>query len=57
MKVQCSGKGQCTWTRDDHDSDIWLTGCGEAWCLNEGTPKENRIKYCPFCGVKVREGK
>lgn len=55
MTVVCSGAGRCTWTRDNPDSDIWLTSCGSAWCLNEGTPKENRMKFCPFCGREIKE--
>lgn len=50
---KCDSK-RCRWTRDSEDSDIWLTGCGEVWCLNEGTLADNRIKFCPFCGRNVR---
>lgn len=44
----------CKWEREDEDSDIWLTNCGTAFTLNEGTPKENRMKFCCFCGRKIK---
>lgn len=27
--------------------------CGEPWILNEGTPEENNMRYCPACGVRM----
>lgn len=48
----------CTWTRsrEFYDSDCWETNCGNAWQLNEGTPTENHMKFCPFCGKPLEEG-
>lgn len=41
----------CDWTQDgDEESDTWGTGCGELFCLNEGDPFDNNMKYCPYCG-------
>ena len=30
--------------------------CGQEWCLNDGTPAENNMNYCPTCGADMREG-
>ena len=48
-------KSICVWSQDSEDSDIWLTGCGEAFTFNEGTPEENGVNYCVFCGHQVEQ--
>ena len=46
----------CAWSQDgSDDTDVWGTSCGEYFCLNEGTPKENNIKFCNYCGKPVEE--
>lgn len=27
--------------------------CGEPWVLNDGTPEENNMRYCPACGARM----
>ena len=27
--------------------------CDEIWVLNDGTPKDNNMNYCPNCGAKM----
>ncbi len=50
------GKGDtCIWRRMDGDSDSWDTICGNAWRLETGTPTENKMRYCPFCGRHLVE--
>ena len=46
----------CKWFYME-DEDYWETQCGEEYSIIEGNPKENRMKYCPFCGKKLKEGK
>jgi hypothetical protein len=45
----------CGWVRESEDSDTWATGCGEYFTLNEGTPKENKMEFCCFCGNTIEE--
>lgn len=45
----------CCWSQDDEFSDAWSTGCGEMFVLNEGTPKENEMRFCCFCGEKIEQ--
>lgn len=46
----------CVWEEQDPDYEsYWETSCGSAWCLMEGTPKENEIIYCHTCGKHVQE--
>ena len=41
----------CTWTHEvHHESDAWDTQCGNAFLLVEGTPAENDMAFCPYCG-------
>lgn len=52
-------KAKCKWIYKEHQdywtigSDYWETGCDNAFCLNEGTPKDNKMIYCPFCGKEI----
>ena len=39
----------CEWTEDEDDGS-WDGSCGVKWCLNEGTPEDNNMHYCPECG-------
>ena len=49
---------RCTWVQDgDPDSDTWATDCGNMFILNEGSPKENDLKFCCYCGKPIDEEK
>ena len=44
------------WLPDDDwwDGDTWFcSNCNEAFVLMNGNPKENNLKYCPFCGAEM----
>jgi hypothetical protein len=43
----------CTWT--EVEAGVWWTDCENAWEFVVGTPTENRMQYCPFCGRKLVE--
>lgn len=48
--------GVCTWTHDaDADDNAWEGTCGALWELIEGTPKENKMNFCPQCGKRVEQ--
>lgn len=44
---------KCKWQIDDEG--IYETGCGNRFEFWEGTPKENRFIYCPYCGKPLIE--
>ena len=44
----------CTWTEDA--SGIWHTDCGEAFEIQTGSPGQNGLRYCCFCGRRLAEG-
>ena len=37
----------------DGDEYYDCSVCGESWVLNDGTPQENNMNYCPRCGAKM----
>ncbi len=43
----------CTWTEDDEG--VWQTDCGEAFFFNDGTPEENTMKFCCWCGAELQQ--
>ena len=42
------------WVAFDYDNSYYCTSCGEIWTLNNGTPKENNMNYCMYCGADMR---
>ena len=40
----------CNWKQDEEDN--YETDCGddEIFSITDGTPKQNKMKYCPYCG-------
>lgn len=46
----------CEWSMDlDSEYAAWETKCGNAFWLNDGTPKENDMRFCCYCGKKLVE--
>ena len=43
----------CTWKEDDDGH--WHTDCNGMFTLFDGTPVENGMKYCPYCGKALKE--
>lgn len=46
-------KPACEWRNVDCGDGYFETSCGEAFSLNEGSPSENNMKFCPFCGLRI----
>ena len=45
----------CLWSRADDDTDVWETSCGHAFTIIEGTPGDNHMEFCCYCGRRVDE--
>ena len=43
---------ECHWT---DDCGSWVTTCRNYFQLNEGTPKDNGMNFCLFCGKTLKE--
>lgn len=49
-------ESECKWKCNVNDwADWWDTGCGGSYTIMEGTPKENKMRFCPYCGGKIVE--
>jgi hypothetical protein len=49
---------ECHWYQDgDEDSDKWAASCGRHryFQLNDGTPTDNRMTHCCYCGKPLVE--
>ena len=45
----------CEWGLGDPDSDHWVTECHNDFIIIDGTPTDNKMKFCCYCGKKLRE--
>jgi hypothetical protein len=44
----------CEWKQEEYE-DCWESSCGETWIIDEGTPVENGMNYCAFCGHPLKQ--
>lgn len=48
-----SEKGDtCTWTED---CGPYSTSCGNYFEIIDGTPAENGMLFCPYCGRRIED--
>ena len=47
-------KMKCTWTRHSGD-DPWSTSCRNAFTLEDGSPSDNGMEFCCYCGKPLEE--
>jgi hypothetical protein len=44
----------CGWSQDgDSYSDTWATSCGHYFRLDDGTPTDNKMAFCCYCGKSL----
>ena len=41
----------CRWTQNEEG--YWETDCKNSFVIEEGTPRENRMRYCCYCGATL----
>lgn len=46
---------ECRWVQDDLEGDTWGTSCGHYFRLDDGTPADNDMKFCCYCGKTLIE--
>jgi len=54
-RLKAENEGECEWRIDDRDNDVYTTGCDNAFIFVEGTPEENQMNYCCYCGKPISE--
>jgi hypothetical protein len=46
----------CTWQMDSWDeAELWETDCGQTWQFETGTPTDNKMSYCCYCGKPLKQ--
>ena len=43
----------CLWSRADDDTDMWETTCGKAFTIIDGSPADNQMAFCCYCGREL----
>jgi len=54
------GRLACLWKQDGDDfdcTDEWATECGQRFIIMHGSPHENNMIFCCYCGGILREKK
>lgn len=47
---------QCKWTQGtDIEAGVWWANCGDGFTLETGTPEDNKMKFCCYCGLPLAE--
>jgi hypothetical protein len=49
---------ECEWINEgdlDYNDGRWMTSCGNDFLLNEGSPTENKMSHCCYCGKVLKE--
>ena len=44
----------CIWRHEMNDA-TWRTSCGGQCRMEEGKSMENQMRYCPYCGRRLKE--
>ena len=47
---------KCKW-KAEVDTGVYDTSCDNSFMIIEGTPTDNNMKYCTYCGRKIKEVK
>lgn len=46
---------KCKWVFEGEYDGHWSTSCAHKYIIMEGTPEENNMKYCTFCGNEIEQ--
>ena len=46
---------ECSWGEEDEESNDWITGCGGMFNITDGTPTDNHMRFCCYCGKPIDE--
>lgn len=45
----------CKWHNYPETDNVWDTDCGQSFEIYDGTPTENGMGFCCYCGKPIRE--
>ena len=52
-KVERLTPRMCLWFEDE--AGVWETGCGNSFEIYAGTPTDNKMAYCTYCGLPIKQ--
>ena len=56
IRAALTERQTCVWQQDgDSDSGIYGTSCGHYFAITDGTPKDNEMQWCCYCGKKLMQ--
>lgn len=57
LKAELSEKEEefCEWEVWDEEANCYHTSCENAHFFVDGSPKDNKHVFCPYCGRKIKE--
>ena len=56
IKLEEQREQYCYWLQQDgENSEDWLACDDKLFCLTNGTPSENGMMFCPYCGKNLVE--
>ena len=56
MNLEEQREQYCHWLQQDgENSEVWLACDDKLFCLTNGTPSENGMIFCPYCGKNLVE--
>ena len=56
LKLEEQAERYCQWLQQDGEfSEDWLACDDKLFCLQNGTPSENGMGFCPYCGKNLVE--
>ena len=56
MKLEEKSEQYCHWLQQyGENSEDWLACDDRIFCLTNGTPSENGMRFCPYCGKNLVE--
>ena len=51
-RILSAADESCEWSQDNDGN--WTTECGGMFVINEGTPKDNDMRFCCYCGKPLK---
>jgi hypothetical protein len=57
LRTALAQQDKCEWVQDGYEeSDTWQASCsGRYFMLEDGTPKDNHMTHCCYCGKTLSE--
>ena len=53
--IEDDDEEECEWSLDDSEEGNWITSCDNLFGLIDGTPEDNEMKFCCYCGKKLTQ--